>query len=143
MASLLQSTSLGDLHLHNRVCMSAMTRNRCVDEGRPTEATSQYYAQRAEAGFIIAEGICISLHGVEWPHAPMMYNQNHAQAWEKVTTAVHNAGGKIFFQPWHPGRIQNENMPLLKESGYPVLASSKIPAVGGKYRLLDGAPVRR
>ncbi|KAL2826133.1 hypothetical protein BDW59DRAFT_161259 [Aspergillus cavernicola] len=33
-----------------------------------------------------------------------------------------------------------ENMPLLKETGYPVLAPSKIPAAGGKYRTLPGAP---
>lgn len=142
MTSLLQPTTLGTIPLPNRICMSAMTRNRCIDNGKPTIATFQYYAQRASAGLIIAEGTCISPHGVEWPYAPMMYNQNHAQAWKEVTTAVHDAGGRILFQPWHPGRIQNENMPLLKESGYPILAPSKIPAAGGKYRLLDGAPVR-
>ena len=39
------------------------------------------------------------------------------------------------------GRIQNENMPMLKESGYPVLAPSKVKAEGGKFRTLEGLPV--
>lgn len=30
---------------------------------------------------------------------------------------------------------------MLKETGYPVLAPSKIKAVGGKYRTLEGMPV--
>jgi 2,4-dienoyl-CoA reductase-like NADH-dependent reductase (Old Yellow Enzyme family) len=142
MASLLQPTILGDsIILSNRICMGSMTRNRCVDDGKPLESTCNYYAQRARTGLIVAEGTFISLHGAEWPWAPMMYTQSHARAWKQVSTAVHQAGGKIFFQPWHPGRIQNENMPLLKESGYPVLAPSKIRAAGGKFRTLEGVPV--
>ena len=40
-----------------------------------------------------------------------------------------------------PGCIQNENMLMFKETGYPVLAPSKIKAVGGKYQTLEGMPV--
>jgi 2,4-dienoyl-CoA reductase-like NADH-dependent reductase (Old Yellow Enzyme family) len=142
MSSLLQPVVLGDsVDMRNRVCMGSMTRNRCVDNEKPTEATCQYYAQRAAAGLIIAEGTFISLHGAEWPWAPVMYDKHHAQAWKKVTEAVHMEKGKIYFQPWHPGRIQNENMPLLKESGYPVLAPTKVRAAGGKFRVLEGVPV--
>ena len=140
--ALLQPIILGDnLELHNRICMGSMTRNRCMDEGKPVDATIKYYVQRAKAGLIVAEGTFISLHGSEWPWAPVMYTSGHAQAWKRVTDAVHDAGGKILFQPWHPGRIQNDNMPLLKESGYPVLAPSKIRAAGGKFRTLEGVPV--
>ena len=141
--ALLEPIVLGDeLSLRNRVCMGSMTRNRCIDEGKPTDATILYYVQRAKAGLIVAEGTFISLHGSEWPWAPMMYTPDHARSWKRVTGAVHDAGGKILFQPWHPGRIQNENMPLLKEGGYPVLAPSKIKAAGGKFRTLEGIPVR-
>jgi 2,4-dienoyl-CoA reductase-like NADH-dependent reductase (Old Yellow Enzyme family) len=55
------------------------------------------------SSLVVAEGTFISLHGAEWPFAPVMYSQSHAQAWKKVTDAVHKEGGKIFFQPWHPG----------------------------------------
>ncbi|OJJ36097.1 hypothetical protein ASPWEDRAFT_111961 [Aspergillus wentii DTO 134E9] len=143
MAHLLQPIILGDcIPLRNRICMGSMTRNRCVDDAKPTPATARHYADRARdgTGLIIAEGAFVSLHGAEWPHAPVMFDDSHAGAWKKVTAAVHEQGGRIFFQPWHPGRIQHEDMPMLKESGYPVLAPSTVPAAGGKFRLLEGKP---
>jgi 2,4-dienoyl-CoA reductase-like NADH-dependent reductase (Old Yellow Enzyme family) len=160
MSALLEPVLLGDsIELRNRVVMGSMTRNRCVDNGKPTEASVTHYAARAKdgVGLMVAEGSFISLHGAEWPHAPVMYTKEHAEAWRKVVDAVQAEGGKIFFQPWHPGnlnrhlailqllissgRIQNKNMPLLKESGYPVLAPSPVPAAGGKFRELPGSPV--
>ena len=71
-----------------------------------------------------------------------MYTEDHSLAWKKVVDAVHHTGRKIFFQPWHPGRIQNDKMPQLEESRYPVLAASAVPAAGGKFRTLEGVPVR-
>lgn len=170
MSHILQPTTLGHtIPLRNRICMGSMTRNRCVDANKPTQSSVVHYADRARdgVGLIIAEGTFISPHGAEWPHAPVMYGSSHAAAWKVVTDAVHQEGGKIFFQPWHPGqcflvskrhlemrlyrnegsmdsppgRIQNEKMPMLRETGYPVLAPSKIRAKGGKFRTLEGAPV--
>ncbi|TFK54622.1 FMN-linked oxidoreductase [Heliocybe sulcata] len=143
MSHLLQPIILGDsLELRNRIVMGSMTRNRNIDENKPTEASVTHYSVRARdgVGLIVAEGTFVYLNGAEWQYAPLMFDESHAQAWKKVTDAVHQEGGKIFFQPWHPGRIQNENMPMLKESGYPVLAPSRIPAAGGKFRVLEGAP---
>ncbi|KAI5299086.1 hypothetical protein KEM56_003536 [Ascosphaera pollenicola] len=143
MTSLLEPITLGDsLPLRNRVCMGALTRNRCIDDSKPTDSTVRHYADRARdgVGLIVAEGTAISLHGLEWPDAPMMTEQAHVDAWRKVTEAVHVEGGRIFFQPWHPGRVQNDEMPLLKTTGYPVYSSSPIPAPGGKYRMLEGLP---
>jgi 2,4-dienoyl-CoA reductase-like NADH-dependent reductase (Old Yellow Enzyme family) len=102
----LQPIILGDsIDLRNRVCTGSMTRNRCVDDSKPTESSCSHYVERARdgVGLLVAEGTFISLHGAEWPFAPVMYSQSHAQAWKKVTDAVHKEGGKIFFQPWHPG----------------------------------------
>lgn len=143
MAKLLEPVILGDgIPLRNRICMGSMTRNRCTDANKPTEASVKHYVDRARdgTGLIIAEGTFISPHGAEWPHAPVMYNADHAAAWQKVTSAVHEVGGKIFFQPWHAGRIQNEEMPMLKDIGHPVYAPSKVPAKGGKFRTLEGVP---
>ncbi|PYI03523.1 flavo protein NADH-dependent oxidoreductase [Aspergillus sclerotiicarbonarius CBS 121057] len=143
MAELLEPIILGDgIPLRNRICMGSMTRNRCMDDNKPVEATIKHYTDRARdgTGLIVAEGTFICAHGAEWPNAPVMYNQEHADAWARVTSAVHEVGGKILFQPWHAGRIQNDNMPMLKQSGYPVYAPSKIPAKGGKFRTLEGNP---
>ncbi|OJZ80555.1 hypothetical protein ASPFODRAFT_65820 [Aspergillus luchuensis CBS 106.47] len=143
MAELLEPVILGDgIQLRNHICMRSMMRNRFTDGNKPTHANIKHYTDRARdgAGLIVAEGTFISLNGAEWPHAPVMYNQDHSDAWAKVTSEVHKVGGKILFQPWHPGRIQNDSMPMLKESGYPVYAPSKVPAKGGKYRTLEGLP---
>ncbi|KAL4886099.1 hypothetical protein BJY04DRAFT_229270 [Aspergillus karnatakaensis] len=143
MSSLFDTVSLGGtVHLQNRITMGSMTRNRCVDNGKPGDEVVRLYATRAQdgAGLIIAEGIFTTFHGTDYPFAPMMFNQEHVQAWKAVTDAVHKEGGKIFFQPWHAGRVQNESMPLLKDNAHPVLAPSNIPAAGGKYRNLPGQP---
>ncbi|RDH27996.1 FMN-linked oxidoreductase [Aspergillus welwitschiae] len=143
MVQLLEPVVLGDgIQLRNRICMGSMTRNRCTNGNKPTQVNVKHYADRARdgTGLIVAEGTFICPSGVEWPNAPVMYNDSHAEAWAKVTSEVHKVGGKILFQPWHPGRIQNENMPMLKESGYPIYAPSKVPAKGGKYRTLEGLP---
>lgn len=94
--------------LRNRICMGSMTRNRCIHDNKPTEATAEHYSVRAKdgVGLIVAEGTFVYLNGSEWPHAPVMYLEKHAEAWEQVTSAVHKEGGKIFFQPWHPGTRQ-------------------------------------
>jgi len=144
MGPVLEPITLGDsLQLRNRVCMGSMTRNRCIDESMPTSATANHYSARAQdgVGLIIVEGTFIAPHGAEWPHAPVMYNEAHVAAWKKVVDAVHQEGGKIFFQPWHPGRIQHHDMPLLKGCGHPVLAPSPVPAAGGKFRELPNCPV--
>lgn len=77
MSKLLQPTVLGDdLTLRNRICMGAMTRNRCVDDSKSTQASATHYAELTKdgAGLIVAEGIFISLQGTEWPHAPAMFD---------------------------------------------------------------------
>lgn len=105
---ILQPVMLGGvIPLRNRICMGAMTRNRCIDNNKPTEASSNHYAARAKdgTGLIIVEGIFIYLTGTDWLHAPVMFEEEHADAWKKVTDAVHQEGGKIFFQPWHAGKI--------------------------------------
>ncbi|KAK1538864.1 uncharacterized protein CCOS01_00178 [Colletotrichum costaricense] len=143
MSSLLQPVVVGNkLHLPNRVVMGSMTRNRCVDDCKPGGEQIQHYSERAKhgAGLIIAEGTFIDWQGCDWKWAPLMITEDHAQAWKKVTTAVHTQGGKIYFQPWHLGRCQNEQIPLMQAKNHPVVAPSKIPARGGKYRDLPGTP---
>ncbi|KAF2173452.1 hypothetical protein M409DRAFT_15734 [Zasmidium cellare ATCC 36951] len=140
-SSLLQTVLLGDdLPLSNRIVMASMTRNRNIDNMKPTQLTTTYYTQRASAGLIISEGMHIYPQATQWEHVPVMYEAEHAQAWKPVTAAVHDAGGKIFMQIWHAGRAQNEKMKWVKQDGsFPgVLAPSKVKAVGGRFRTGDG-----
>lgn len=112
MSPLLESVTLGaTIPLRNRICMGSMTRNRCTDNGKPTKATVSHYTERARdgTGLIVTEGTFISPHGAEWPYAPVMFDKSHSDAWKVVTDAVHQEGGKILFQPWHPGTSSQYN----------------------------------
>lgn len=109
MSSLLEPITIGGgkLALRNRVVMGAMTRNRCVDDMKPGQAQIDHYSQRAKdgTGLIIGEGTFIDWTGSHWTNAPVMISEDHRKAWQKVVDGVHQAGGKMFFQPWHAGKL--------------------------------------
>lgn len=116
---LLQSYNLNGLKLPNRVVMAPMTRSRAANsENRPTENLhGTYYAQRASAGLIISEGSQVSEEGVGYINTPGIYTKEQVEGWKKVTKEVHEAGGRIFIQLWHVGRMShpdfhNGNLPL-------------------------------
>ncbi|KAF7983274.1 hypothetical protein HWV62_22916 [Athelia sp. TMB] len=138
LKALRQELTLGAVHLKNRVLMSSLTRSRSTPIDVANEFNVEYYRQRAGAGLIFTEGTLVSKQGTEWPHAPGIYTEEHAAGWRKVTEAVHAAGGLIFAQLWHVGRVAHPDMPLQKEVG-PVSAPSPISARGGKFRQLDNA----
>ncbi|KAF4449506.1 putative NADPH2 dehydrogenase chain OYE2 [Fusarium austroafricanum] len=142
MSSLLEPITIGGkIPLRNRIVMGSMTRNRCLDN-KPGSAQIKYYTDRAKSGtgLIVTEGTFVDWTGCDWPNTPFLITQDHADAWKKVTDAVHDVGGKIFFQAWHAGRCQHEEMPIMKAKGGKVLAPSAIKAEGGKYRYLPGVP---
>lgn len=106
--ALLKPIQLGDLNLKNRVIMAPMTRNRANNEhNAPTELHVKYYKQRASAGLIISEGSQISQQAVGYINTAGIYKPEQIEGWKKVTDAVHEAGGKIFNQLWHVGRISH------------------------------------
>ncbi len=99
---------LGDITLKNRVVMAPLTRGRANNEGNvPTELIAEYYKQRATAGLLISEGSQISKMGVGYANTPGIYSSEQTEAWKKTTNAVHQAGGKIFIQLWHVGRMSH------------------------------------
>jgi N-ethylmaleimide reductase len=98
---------LGDLVLPNRMVMSPMTRCRADEGNAPTALNAKYYAQRASAGLIIAEGTQVSPQGVGYPATPGIHSAEQVQGWKSVTNSVHQAGGRIFLQLWHCGRVSH------------------------------------
>lgn len=114
---LLKSITLGNLTLKNRMVMAPMTRSRANNNGVVGAITALYYAQRADAGLIISEGINISQQAMGSPWTPGLYTQEQIIAWKKVTQSVHAKGGLIFAQLWHTGRVghtvdRNGNLPV-------------------------------
>jgi len=102
---------LGGLALPNRVVMAPMNRNRATDmELAPTPLMAKYYVQRASAGLIIAEGTPISPQARGCACTPGIYSEAQIAGWKKVTKAVQGAGGRIFLQLWHVGRVGHRSL---------------------------------
>jgi N-ethylmaleimide reductase len=131
-ASILQSSyQLGSLTLPNRVIMAPMTRNRADEETMaPTDLMVEYYRQRASAGLIITEGTQISQQGQGYQQTPGIYSEAQVEGWSKITDAVHEAGGRIFAQLWHVGRVSH--ITLQPGNNWPV-APSALPAQTKTY----------
>lgn len=86
--------------------MAPMTRNRAIEDGNVLmDLAATYYAQRASAGLIIAEATQTSEAAQGYFNTPGIHNEKQRAVWKKVTQAVHAAGGKIFLQLWHCGRV--------------------------------------
>lgn len=100
----------GDAELVNRVVMAPMTRSRATVGDTADALTAKYYQQRASAGLIITEGSQISVQGQGYLFTPGIYNDAQVQGWQQVTQSVHEAGGKIYIQLWHVGRISHHSL---------------------------------
>jgi N-ethylmaleimide reductase len=118
---------LGPIELSNRIVMAPMSRSRADPDGAPHGLTARYYRQRASAGLIVTEAAPISPQGRTTPDMPGIYGERQVAGWKDVAQAVHGAGGKIFLQLWHAGRISH---PSLQPDGAMPVAPSAIAAAG-------------
>ncbi|MFI7499874.1 alkene reductase [Streptomyces sp. NPDC049687] len=110
MADLFDEVKLGALTLPNRVVMAPLTRNRADRRGVPSPLAATYYAQRASAGLIISEGIQPSAAGQGFFGTPGLHTEEQIAAWRHVTDEVHAAGGRIYAQLMHAGRISHPDL---------------------------------
>jgi 2,4-dienoyl-CoA reductase-like NADH-dependent reductase (Old Yellow Enzyme family) len=107
MTTLFDPIKIGALQLPNRIIMAPLTRCR-ADEGRvPNALMAEYYVQRASAGLILSEATSVTPMGVGYPDTPGIWSNDQVRGWANVTKAVHAAGGRIFLQLWHVGRISH------------------------------------
>jgi N-ethylmaleimide reductase len=86
--------------------MAPMTRSRTVGNV-PSELNAKYYVQRASAGLIITEATQVSTQGIGYPWTPGIHTAKQVEGWRLVTEAVHKAGGRMFLQLFHCGRISH------------------------------------
>ena len=125
MSQLFSALTIGDLVLPNRIVMAPLTRCR-ADVGRvPNALMAEYYAQRASAGLILSEATAVTPMGCGYPDTPGLWSEAQIEGWKGVTEAVHGAGGRIFAQLWHVGRISD---PVHLHGELPVAPSAVRPA---------------
>ena len=120
--SLHTALEIGNLSIPNRVVMAPLTRRRATSDHIPTPIMATYYRQRASAGLLISEATPVSPQAVGYMNVPGIWNLQQAEGWKPVTRAVHEAGGRIFMQLWHVGRISHSL--LQPDKVLPVSASA-------------------
>lgn len=123
---LLLPVQMATLQLKNHLVMAPMTRCRAL-ENIPNDLMAAYYTQRAGAGLIITEGTSPSPNGLGYARIPGIFSKEQIAGWQKITSAVHNKGAKIFIQLMHTGRISH---PLNMAEGSRILAPSSIKPAG-------------
>jgi len=131
---LFQPLAVGPYTLAHRVAMAPLTRSRAGQPGDlPTAMNAEYYRQRASAALIVTEATQISRQGQGYAWTPGIYSDAQVAAWRQVSTQVHEAGGLIFMQLWHVGRVSHPS--FQPDNALPV-APSALP-VPGKTFIVD------
>ena len=98
-------TASATLTLRNRVVMGSM-HTGLEDHPWDIDKLAAFFAERARGGvgLIITGGYAPTKRGWLKPFASEMTNRLHAARHERVTGAVHDAGGAIALQVLHAGR---------------------------------------
>jgi N-ethylmaleimide reductase len=129
--TLFQPFKLGPYTLPHRVVMAPLTRSRAHQPGNmPSALNACYYAQRASASLIISEATQVSMQGQGYAWTPGVHSREQIEGWRMVAEAVHEAGGLIFMQLWHVGRISH---PALQPDGMLPVAPSAIRPAGEAF----------
>lgn len=131
MPNLFEPLKVGDLEVPNRIFMAPLTRSRAGVERVPNRLMAQYYAQRASAGLIVSEATVVSPLGIGYADTPGIWSPEQVAGWKLTTRAVHDAGGRIFLQLWHVGRVSD---PRFLNGSQPVAPSAV--AVQGNVSLV-------
>lgn len=124
MATLFDSLQAGELSLPNRIIMAPLTRRRAGVSRVPNALMVRYYEQRASAGLILSEATSVTPAGVGYADTPGIWSQEQVEGWRLVTQAVHRAGGRMFLQLWHVGRMSH---PMFLDGASPVAPSAIAP----------------
>src|SRR5882757_4184414 len=127
--NLFSSYQLGDLNLDDRIVLSPMTRSRALEGNVPNPLAAIYYAQRASAGLLITEATQVSPQGIGYIRTPGIHSAAQVAGWRKITDAVHRAGGTVFAQLWHVGRVSHPDF----HGGALPVAPSALPVEGEAF----------
>ncbi|MCT9108498.1 alkene reductase [Streptomyces mirabilis] len=98
---------LGRLGLPHHLVMAPLTRNRAEADGTPGPLMVTHYTQRATAGLLIGEASTPNAVGQTYPNITAIHTDRHEAGWRRVTEAVRAAGGHMFLQLQHGGRVSH------------------------------------
>lgn len=137
-SKLYQPLKVGATTIANRIIMAPLTRCRSDNATHmPNDLMTEYYTQRATAGLIISECTMVVPNSSVFYAEPGMFEDTQIEGWKKITDSVHKAGGKIFMQIWHGGRV----CPAEYNNGQQPVAPSAIRVTHHYISAIQGKPV--
>ena len=126
MPSLFDPLKIGDLEVPNRVFMAPLTRNRSTGAGARSERDDARLLRRSAR----PPALFFPRRPRSRPRAsairirPGVWSDEQVEGWRSVVKGVHGAGGRIFLQLWHVGRISD---PSYHDGALPVGPSAIAP----------------
>ena len=112
--NLFSNGTINQLRLKNRIVRSATWEGMSAADGQPTEQLIDLYRTLATGGvgLLISSYSYVRADGKQMIGKLGMDNDNLIPALQKLTTAVHEAGGKTFCQLVHAGGLAEVDAPL-------------------------------
>ena len=127
-SKLFSTYALGCFTLNHRVVMAPMTRMRSNPDDTVSDIMVAHYRQRASAGaLLIMEGAVVSSKGYAYQGAPGLYDDRFIPGFKQIAEVVHEAGGLVFAQLYHGGRVSHHS---LQPNGEAPVAPSEVPFTG-------------
>ena len=120
--NLLESSSIGDMQLKNKIVMAPMGSNFASEDGHASERLKAYYEERAKGGVGL---IILETSAVSWPAGSSMPNMigysedRFIPDLQDLTSRVHQYGAKIAAQLNHSGKISQEDVVAGREIPVP------------------------
>lgn len=97
---------IGRLTLKNRLITTAMVTQYCSPDGLPTERYIRYHEEKAKGGWglVITEDYVVTSEGRSFTALPGLWDDSQIPAHTEFVRRVHQAGGLLCCQLFHPGR---------------------------------------
>ena len=135
-ASLFAPLHRGPLVLPNRLVVAPLTRVSATPDGCATAEMADYYRRYAQGGWglIVTEATYVDDRASQgYFRQPGIVTPAQIAAWQQVTDAVHDAGGRIVLQLSHAGALGQGN-----PRGRQTVAPSAVRPVGEIARRYRG-----
>jgi 2,4-dienoyl-CoA reductase-like NADH-dependent reductase (Old Yellow Enzyme family) len=109
MREIFDTTEINGMKLKNRLVRSATWEGMCESDGRPTEKLISYYKDLAQGGvgLIITGYAFVRPEGKQLPGKMGIHTDDFADEMKKMSSAVHDEGGRICIQLVHAGGQTN------------------------------------
>jgi len=127
-----EPTSIGQMHLKNRIVMPPMGTSYAEKDSVIWQRTLDYYEARARGGvgLIIVEGSAPSLQ-CTGPHQASLGDDKFISGWRKLTNVAHKYNARIAIQIMH-STMENWDGKAVQVSPSPVIVPTRVMGVLGE-----------